>query len=78
MAEAWKTLFHIEADRQRFPKAEDYLFHAIDLAEDPKSVLEAGLKFYRRLEKLPDEVLERRNLPRDEVEAALDELEMMT
>lgn len=74
MARAWRTLFEIEADRQRFPTAEDYLFHAIDLSEDPTPIIRKGLRFFEKVEQLPDDILERRGLPRDEVEAAIDEL----
>ncbi len=77
IAEAWRVLFEVEADRQHFPKAEDCLFHAIRLTPDPQPIVEDGLDFYDRLIELPDEVLERRGLPRDEVEEARAELEAM-
>lgn len=75
MAEAWRAIFEIERERQHFPKAEDALFHAVDLAADPSDVIRAGLRFYERLSKLPDELLERRGLPREEVESGRAELE---
>lgn len=74
IAEIWRVAFRIEADRQHFPEAEDALFHALELTGDTDDLLQAGIDFYERLAELPDEVLERRELPRDEVESALDEL----
>lgn len=67
IAEAWRRIFEIERERQHFPAAEDALFHAVDLTPDPGDVIRAGIRFYERLLKLPDEVLERRELPRQEV-----------
>lgn len=75
LAEAWRVVFEVERDRQHFPRAEDALFHAIDLTADPGDVLRAGIHFYERLLDLPDDVLERRGLPREEVRAGLVELE---
>jgi hypothetical protein len=75
IASAWRELFEFEADRQHYPKAEDCLFHALRLTPDPQPIVEDGLDFYDRLLELPDEVLERRGLPRDEVEDARAELE---
>jgi len=75
MAEAWETIFEIERDRQHFPAAEDALFHAVELTPDPGDVLRAGIRFYERLLDLPDEVLERRDLPRQEVREGLRDLE---
>ncbi|MFB6375964.1 MAG: DUF6483 family protein [Bradymonadaceae bacterium] len=74
IAEIWRVAFRIEADRQHFPAAEDALFHALELTSNPGEIVEAGIAFYERLRELPDEVLERRGLPRQEVEAALEEL----
>ena len=74
IAEIWRIAFRIEADRQHFTDAEDALFHALDLADAPDPIVREGIDFYERLLELPDEVLERRDLPREEVESALDEL----
>ena len=75
LAEAWRTIFELERDRQHFPLAEDALFHTLTLTPDPGDVLRAGIQFYERLLRLPDDVLERRGLPREEVRAGLVELE---
>ncbi len=74
IAEAWRAAFRIEADRQHFPEAEDALFHALELADAPTDLLDEGLEWYERLRQLPDDVLERRGLPRPEVDSAIDEL----
>lgn len=74
IGEAWRKIFEIERDRQHFPAAEDALFHAVDLTPDPGDVIRAGIRFYERLLDLPDDVLERRELPRQEVREGLQDL----
>jgi hypothetical protein len=74
MAETWRDIFELEGRHQRYAQAEDALFHAIDLADDPTDHVKRGIRFYQTLLKLPDEVLEEGDLPRVEVEEALDEL----
>ncbi|QDG50937.1 hypothetical protein FIV42_09385 [Persicimonas caeni] len=74
MAETWRDIFEEEARLQHYPAAEDALFHAIDLADDPADHVRRGIRFFENLLKLPDEVLDEADLPRVEVEEALDEL----
>jgi hypothetical protein len=75
MAETWRDIFEIEARRQHYAHAEDALFHAIDLADDSSDHVKRGMRFYETLLKLPDEVLEEGDLPRIEVQEALQELQ---
>jgi hypothetical protein len=74
LAEVWAVAFRIEADRQHFPEAENALFHALEVADEPDALADEGLEWLDRLLELPDEVLEERGLPRDEVQAAIEEL----
>ena len=52
-----------------FCRAEDELFAALE-AGDPEAPA-AAVEFYAALNRLPDEVLEAGNFPRDEIEAGL-------
>lgn len=74
LADTWTEIFEIERDRQHFPAAEDALFHAVELTPDPGDVIRVGIRFYERLLDLPDDVLERRELPRREVRTGLRDL----
>jgi hypothetical protein len=74
MSETWRDIFELEARRQHYAQAEDALFHAIDLADDPTDHVKRGIRFYETLLKLSDEMLEEGDLPRVEVEEALQEL----
>lgn len=53
-------------------RAEDLLFEAVE-ERDPEA-FPAGLRFYRDLNRLPDETLERRGFPRDEILSGLQSL----
>ena len=75
IAEGWFVVFEAEADRQNLTAAEDALFAGLELAGWPDQRVRHGLRFYERVAELPDEVLERRGLPRTEVEEAVAELE---
>jgi hypothetical protein len=75
IAEAWFVVFRAEADRQNLTAAEDALFAGLELADWPDERVRQGLRFYQRVADLPDEVLDRRGLPREEVEEAVAELE---
>ena len=57
---------------EKFCEAEDLLFEAVE-AEDPEA-LPAALRFYTTLNELPDETLERRGFPRDEILSGLREV----
>jgi tetratricopeptide (TPR) repeat protein len=64
-------LIHFYEKTGRFDKAEDILFDLLD--RDPDSV-SRGLAFYARLLKKEDSLLEKGNLPRAEIEEAIEEL----
>ena len=59
----------------KFSNAEDLLFELIDM-EEP-GVIQEGISFYERLLGKTDEELVEGNLPRDEVEDSLSELQKM-
>ncbi len=74
MADTWRNIFEIEARRQHYPEAEDALFSAIDMADDPSDHVARGIRFFEALQKLPDELLEERGFPRRDVDEALEDL----
>lgn len=74
-AEVWRRIFEIESRLQCYDLAEDAIFEAVNLADDPTDHAQRGIRFYKSLLKLPDEVLDEVDLPRDEVEEAIVELE---
>ena len=57
---------------ERFCEAENLLWAAVEEG-DPEAPT-AGLRFYRVLNELPDETLERGDFPRDEILSGLKEL----
>src|SRR6266850_7082623 len=57
-----------------FAKAEDALFVMLDAEPDNAPLLELGISFYRRLESQSEARLSDGNLPREEVEAGLADL----
>lgn len=75
MAEVWRKIFEIESRLQRYDLAEDAIFAAIALATDPADHIQRGMRFYQALLKLPDEMLDEVDMPRDEVEETLQELQ---
>lgn len=77
MADLWRDIFETESAAQRFDLAEDALFHAIDLADDPTDHVLRGIRHYRSLRQFSEEKLDEAGLPIDEVEATLDELERL-
>lgn len=74
IAEAWRVLFELEAERENFDYAEDYLFHAVRIAPRSEQLIERGLDFYSELLNRSDSCLEDGGLPRGEVERARWEL----
>lgn len=74
-AEVWRKIFEIEARLQRYDHAEDAIFAAVALADDPTDHAQRGIRFYNGLLKLPDELLEEVDMPRDEIQEAIEELE---
>lgn len=73
-------LFRFYEKTRRYADAEDMLFEMLGFADEEDdvefadSIAEKGVAFYRRLQSLTDAELERGGLPRDEVEAGLQEL----
>lgn len=59
-----------------YGKAEDVLFEMIEASPGNMEVVGMGIAFYEHLKHQSDEVLESGNLPRDEVEAGLAELQL--
>ena len=57
-----------------FAKGEDALFAMIEVEPDNDAILEFGIAFLQRLLTQSDAALSEANLPRAEVEDALDEL----
>jgi|GEM_PF-3016171 len=74
-AEVWRKIFEIEARLQRYGLAEDAIFAAVSLADDPTDHAQRGIRFYNSLLKLPDEMLDEVDMPRDELLEAIEELE---
>jgi hypothetical protein len=58
-----------------FARAENWLFELLDDAEAPEDALARGIAFYQRLAALDDDVLRGGNLPRDEVQLGLAQLQ---
>jgi hypothetical protein len=58
-----------------FGKAEDALFALLDAAPGSREVLDFGISFYERLRGQSDAALEAGNLPRQELESGLAELQ---
>lgn len=74
-AEVWRKIFEIESRLQRYGLAEDAIFAAVELAEDPTDHAQRGIRYYNGLLKLPDEMLDEVDMPRDEIQEAIAELE---
>lgn len=74
-ARTWQQLWRFFERRGEFGRAEDALFALLEQEPDTPGLVEMGLEFYRRLLKRHDDELEAGNLPRDEVEAGMVELE---
>lgn len=74
VAHAWQVVFEIEADRGRYDRAEDALFHAIELRDNPCGLIRDGIDFYKTLEDAPDDRLRAGGLSAREVDRAKWEL----
>jgi len=70
-----KKLFRYYETVGRFDKAENFLF---EILEQENEIAAEGIRFYERLRVKKDEELERGNLPRQEVEAGMYELQIRT
>lgn len=77
MAETWRDIFEHEARSQHHALAEDALFHAIDLSDQPTDHIRRGLRYYDKLLELPDEVLQEGGLTRTEAQNARQELQRL-
>lgn len=75
VADSYEMLFEFYAGLELLDRAEDMLFHALELRDDPVSLLERGIAFYDRLSEEKPRYLQKRGLPRREVNAARRELE---
>ena len=75
VADNYELLFDYYAEHHLFDRAEDMLFHALDLREDPRDLLQRGLAFYDELLEMKTRYLQTRGLPRHEVNAARRELQ---
>lgn len=58
-----------------YDKAENTLFYMLRKTNNDKMIILEGIKFYNRLKKLDDDELVEGNLPREEVEDGINELE---
>lgn len=67
VADSYEQLFDFYAQARLLDRAEDMLFHALDLRQDRKPLLERALQFYDELLTLKTRFLQKRGLPRHEV-----------
>ncbi len=75
---AYRQLFKFYVHEEIFDRAEDMLFHALDLLDNPRDLIDEGLHFYDDLSGRSTHELQRRGLPRHEVKASRRELESRT
>lgn len=67
-------IFQLYEYSKNFDKAEDILFDMIKKSDKSKEVIDFGIEFYNRLKKLDSDILEKGNLPLEEVEDSLNQL----
>lgn len=67
VGESYELLFDYYAEFELFDRAEDMLFHALDLRDQPDALLQRGLEFYDSLATQSTRHLQKRGLPRREV-----------
>jgi hypothetical protein len=70
---SFKLVSYYEQTGQ-YAQAEDLIFELIDITDDQTFVVDKGIRFFKRLRLKTDEQLIAGNLPRDEVNTALQEL----
>lgn len=70
-----KKILEIYEKGSRFDKAEDTLFYMLQKTNNDGMIILYGMKFYNRLKKLDNEILIAGNLPMEEVEDGISELE---
>lgn len=73
-AELYEQLFDFYAQARLLDRAEDMLFHAIDLSADPAPLLEKGREFFEALRRLDHQKLKQSGLTANEVEETLAEI----
>lgn len=76
-AELYEQLFQFYAQARLLDRAEDMLFHAIDLRADPAKILQEGRAFYRSLKGVDEQTLRRDGLSPQEVDQALEEIQIL-
>ena len=67
VGESYELLFDYYVEFELFDRAEDMLFHALELRDRPHALLQRGLAFYDDLASRDTRVLQKRGLPRHEV-----------
>lgn len=70
-------IFKFYEINNQFDKAEDILFHMIKDSGKDRKYIDMGVEFYNRLKDMPEDRLERGNLPINEVNDSLKELKSM-
>ena len=74
VADCYEMLFEYYAKLQLYDRAEDMLFHALDLRGEAESLLRRALRFYDDLAAKDTRHLQKRGLPRHEVNASRREI----
>ncbi len=75
IADSYELLFDYYADHELLDRAEDMLFHAIELRDDPVELIERGIEFYDSLSQRRRRFLQKRGLPLAEVNESRQELQ---
>lgn len=74
IADSYEQLFDYYAGIDLYDRAEDMLFHAIELSDAPHDLIERGIAFYDELQQLDRRTLQTRGLPLHEVNESRREL----
>lgn len=74
IAGLYELLFDFYRQEELFDRAEDVLFHALSLTTKPEPLLKKGIGFYEGLQRMETRYLQKRGLPRYEVNEAHREL----
>ncbi|MGL4109838.1 DUF6483 family protein [Clostridium sp. LP20] len=72
-----KRIFTIYELLNQFDRAEDMLFYMLKINNNSKEIIKAGLDFYNRLKEKPEELLEKGNLPLEEIEDSILQLKAL-
>jgi hypothetical protein len=73
-----EMLVHYYEQTGAYARAENVLFDLLDTNEDPQRIADTGAAFFTRLMDLSDSELEAGGLSRDEVQAGLEDLSLLT